>query len=78
MRWVRTRVGDIFVPYIILKNVTFHVTKISDVSLEKRGRKEDYRSSRDKSNKKCHVELRSPKDVSSNDLRQGLKIIFCS
>lgn len=39
MRWVRTRVGDIFVPYIILKNVTFHVTKISDVSLEKRGRK---------------------------------------
>lgn len=79
MRWVRTRVGDIFVPYIILKNVTFHVTKISDVSLEKKRKKiEDCRSRRDKSNKKCHVELRSSKDVSSNALRQGLKIIFCS
>lgn len=31
--------GTFFVPYIILKNVTFHVTKVSDVSLEKRRRK---------------------------------------
>jgi len=38
----------------------------------------DWRSNRDKSNKKCNVALRSPKDVSSDALRQGLKIQFCS
>ena len=40
MRCVRTRVGNIFVPYKILKNVTFYVTKISDVSIERGGRKQ--------------------------------------
>lgn len=30
-----SRVGNIFVVYITLKSVTFHVTKVFDVSLEK-------------------------------------------
>lgn len=39
----RSRVGNIFVPHITLKNVTFHVTKVFDVSLEK---EEENRGSR--------------------------------